>query len=407
MTRIILSLLLFVSCNTQAQVKVGAELLLGEQVSLIKGKRVGLVVNHTALLPDGTHLADTLHNHPNVKLVALFGTEHGIRGDAPDGKTIQHGVDARTGIPVYSLYGETRKPTNEMLKDVDVLIFDIQAIGARFYTFVSTMALAMESAAELNIPFIVLDRPNPIRGTWVEGFVREDSLRSFVGWNRIPIVYGMTIGELATMINEEGWLKSGIKAKLTVVKMEGWKRAMWYDETGLRWISPSPNMRTLSTATVYPGMCLVEGTNVSEGRGTDRPFEYIGAPFVNGKEFAERMNSYALPGVRFEAIEFTPQDIPNVAANVKHKGIRCEGVFVRVTDRNTFEPVRSGVFLLSALKSLYPVDFKWREKSIDLLAGTPRLRLAIDAHTDPSLIAQMWKKEVAEFYTTRRKSLLY
>ncbi len=403
-----LFLLLLVSHQVIAQVKLGAELLLEKHFALIEGKRVGLIINHTALLPNGMHLADALHKDRRVNLVALFGPEHGVRGDHPDGVNIQGGADAKTGVPVHSLYvGGSFKATKEMMRQIDVLIFDLQDVGARFYTFISTLALAMESAAERGIPFIVLDRPNPIRGTWVEGFVREDSLRSFVGWNRIPIAYGMTIGELATMINEEGWLKGGIKAKHTVVKMEGWKREMWYDETGLRWISPSPNMRTLSTATVYPGMCLVEGTNVSEGRGTERPFEYIGAPFVKGSELAQRMNAYRLPGVTFEPIEFTPQDIPNVALNVKHRSVRCEGVYVKVVDRDKFEPVKTGVFLLSALKSLYPADFKWRERTMDLLAGTPQLRLAIDAQTDPSLLAQMWKKEVAEFYTTRRKSLLY
>ena len=402
----IVSLYVF-PCDSLSQVKVGADLLFEKHFHLIEGKRVALVVNHTAVLNDGRHLADAMFENPKTKLVALFGPEHGVRGDVPDGVSVQHGVDTKTGVPAYSLYGATNKPTAEMLKGVDVLVFDIQDVGARFYTFLSTMTLSMEAAAEHRIPFIVLDRPNPIRGTWVEGFVLEDSLRSFVGLNPVPIVHGMTVGELATMINEEGWLKGGIKAKLTVVKMEGWKREMWYDETGLRWISPSPNMRTLSTATVYPGMCLVEGTNISEGRGTERPFEYIGAPFVKGKELAERMNAYRLPGVTFEPIEFTPRDIPNIAVNVKHKGNRCEGVFVNIVDRDKFEPAKTGVFLLSTLRSLYPDDFRWRERTIDLLAGTPLLRTMIDRGESPQRIVDRWKNELEQFNRLRSKYLQY
>jgi uncharacterized protein YbbC (DUF1343 family) len=389
-----------------AQVKVGADLLFEKHFHLIDGKRVGLVTNHSALLSNGKHLADALYEDKRTKLVALFGPEHGIRGDAPAGAKIHDDRDPKTGVPVYSLYGRLNKPTPEMLKEIDVLLFDIVDVGARFYTYESTMSLAMEAAAEQQIPYIVLDRPNPIRGIWVEGWVRVDSLKSFVGLHPIPIAHGLTMGELATLINEEGWLKDGIKAKLIVVKMQEWKRTMWYDETGLTWVRPSPNIPTLHSAIVYPGTCLFEGTNVSEGRGTERPFEYIGAPFIHGKKLADALNACKLPGVQFEPIEFTPQDIPNVVVNPKHHGVKCGGVFVRVTDRNSFEPVKTAVYMLAAIKKLYPAEFQWRG-SIDRLAGTPTLRLAIDALQSPEQIVGVWKEEVATFSKLRQKYLLY
>ncbi|MEK7670293.1 MAG: DUF1343 domain-containing protein, partial [Bacteroidota bacterium] len=317
-----------------AQVKTGADLLFEKRFDLIEGKRLGLVTNHSAVLSNGKHLADALFENPKAKLVVLFGPEHGIRGQAPAGKSVRDSIDTKTRIPVYSLYGRINKPTAEMLKNVDVLIFDIQDIGARFYTYESTLSLAMEAAAENRIPFIVLDRPNPITGTRFDGFVLVDSLRSFVGMHRISIMHGMTMGELATMINQEGWLKNGVRANLDVVRMEGWKRDVWFDETQLTWIGPSPNMQSLQTAIVYPGSCLFEGTNFSEGRGTEKPFEYIGSPFVNGKQWADELNSLRLPGITFEPIVFVPQEIQNVVATPKHKGVRCEGVFLHVLDRN-------------------------------------------------------------------------
>ncbi|HWP83304.1 MAG TPA: DUF1343 domain-containing protein [Bacteroidota bacterium] len=395
------------STHSSSQVKVGAELLLERHRSLLTDKKIGLVTNHTAVLSNGAHLVDTLASSSEWQLVALFGPEHGVRGDVPAGEKVQHGVDAKTGIKVFSLYGAIHKPTPEMLKGIDILLFDIQDIGARFYTYLSTMTLAMEAAAEQKVPFLVLDRPNPIRGTWVEGFLLEDSLRSFVGPHPIPIAHGMTMGELAAMINDEGWLTDGMKADLRVYKMKNWKREMWYDQTGLTWVQPSPNMKTLATAIVYPGMCLVEGTNVSEGRGTDRPFEYIGAPFIDGRRLAETLNQKNLPGAVFEPIEFTPREIPHAAVNPKHKGIKCGGVFVSVTDRNTFEPVRTAVFLLAIIKQMYPSEFQWRERAIDLLAGTPSLRLAIDRGDPPETIVREWQSAVEQFKKQRSKYLFY
>lgn len=400
-------LLTFITASATSQVLPGADILFTDRLDLIKGKRLGVVTNHSAVLKDGRHLVDALMAAPGVKVVALFGPEHGIRGDAPDGRSVRDSVDAKTGVPMYSLYGRINKPTPEMLKEVDVLIFDIQDVGARFYTFISTLSNAMEAAAEKGIPYIVLDRPNPIRGTWVEGPIRLDTLRSFVGLHPIPIAHGMTVGELATMFNNEGWLAGGVKAKLTVVRCTGWTRDQWFDQTGLTWVKPSPNMATLATATVYPGTCLFEGTNLSEGRGVEKPFETIGAPYVDGDAWAKALNARALPGVRFEPVRFTPREIPNVTSRPKHMGTECGGVQVIITDRDRLEPVRVAVHMLATVRSLAGKDFQWRNSSIDRLSGTPRLRADIDAGRSADEIVAGWKDEVAAFGKVRTRHLLY
>ena len=396
------------------KVKLGIEEFLNKHFDLIKGKNIGIITNHTGVLSNGNHLVDILFANPEVKIKALFGPEHGIRGDAPDGKSVSHGVDSKTNIPVYSLYGTDRKPTKEMLKDIDVLIFDIQDIGARFYTFTSTMFLTMEAAAENNIKFIVLDRPNPITGLKVEGAILDDSLTSFVGLHKIATAHGMTVGELAKLVNEEGWLKNKAKADLTVIKMDGWKRNMWYDETGIPWVKPSPNMISINTATVYPGLCFIEGTNISEGRGTLNPFEMIGAPFINKDKFAKALNGYKLKGVRFEAVEYTPTNISKVTVDPKYDSIKCNGIFIHVTDRNIFEPIKTGLYILYTLKILYPNDFKWRSPArstskyfVDLLAGTTDVRLLIDKGYKPEKIISGWKKDIQKYLKIRNKYLLY
>ncbi len=393
--------------QVKVQVQVGADLLLTKHFSLIEGKRIGLVTNHSAVLANGELLADALFKLTDTKLVALFGPEHGIRGTEPAGNPVEDKKDAKTGLPMFSLFGSTSKPTKEMLHGIDVLIYDIQDVGARFYTFESTLSLAMEAAAELNIPFIVLDRPNPIRGVSVEGYTRLDSLRSFVGLNPTPITHAMTIGELATMINEEGWLKNHLKANLSIVRMEGWRRDMWYDETGLPWIKPSPNMTSLTTAIVYPGTCLIEGTNLSEGRGTDHPFEYIGAPFVDGRKWAELLNSQNIAGAAFEAVKFKPRTIVGTVDNPKYSGVECGGIFVRVTGRNDFNPVSAAVQILASAKILFGKDFRWNERWIDRLAGSAKLRLDIDAGKSVDKVVDGWNTEVAAFKLIREKYLLY
>lgn len=384
-----------------SQVLTGADRLLSDEFHLIAGKRVGLVTNHTGVLSGGKHLADALHDNPRVTLLALFGPEHGIRGEASAGSHVGDGRDSATGVTVFSLYGKTYKPTPEMLKDIDVLLFDIQDVGARFYTYISTMSYAMEAAAENGIPFVVLDRPNPITGIRIEGPIREDSLRSFVGLHPIPIVHGMTVGELARMFNGEGWLKDGVKADLHMVKMHGWKREMWYDETGLRWIPPSPNIKTLETAVVYPGTCLIEGTNLSEGRGTERPFEYIGAPFVDREMFARELNKLNLPGVRFQPVTFTPQ--PAIGAtNPKYLGIPCGGVAVNVTNRNSFQPVRTGHSLLTTARRLFREHIVFRAGALERLAG-----LGIGRAFWESDAKELWGKKLDEFVHLRSGYLMY
>jgi uncharacterized protein YbbC (DUF1343 family) len=408
-----LLLITFSSILGNSKVKVGAQILIEHHLDMLRGKRVGIVTNHSAVLADGRHIVDVLLECPGINVVALFGPEHGIRGDAPDGKSVEHGSDAQTGVKVYSLYGKVTKPTDEMLRDIDVMILDIQDVGVRFYTFISTLSLTLEAAAEHHIKYIVLDRPNPIRGTAVEGAVREDSLKSFVGLHPIPVAHGMTVGELATMFNGEGWLAEGVKADLNVMTMENWDRRMWYDETGLPWIKPSPNIMTLNTAIVYPGICFIEGTNVSEGRGTQHPFEYIGAPWINGTELANELNSYNLPGVAFEPIHFTPTDIASVMSDPKYDNQKCGGVFIRVVDRSKFEPVRTGIYVLYALKRLYPNEFKWRESRsgralyVDKLTGTANVRLMLDAGKKPDEIIATWQEGLDKFRSIRAKYLLY
>ncbi|NUN70675.1 MAG: DUF1343 domain-containing protein [Bacteroidetes bacterium] len=407
--RTILIILLSVTILSSQQkgVTTGADLLFSRHAALIDGKRIGLVTNHTAVLADGRHLADALASRNGTTLAVLFGPEHGIRGDAPDGRTIRDTIDAVTSAPVYSLYGKINKPTPEMLKGVDVLVFDIQDVGARFYTFISTMFLAMEAAAEQKIPFIVLDRPNPITGTRVEGPLRVDSLKTFVGWVPVPIAHGMTVGELATMANKERWLKDGIQASLTVVSMEGWSRTQWYEQTGLGWIKPSPNMVSVGTAVVYPGMCLFEGVNVSEGRGTMAPFEQIGAPWIDGAVLAKELNSRKLPGVTFAPVQFTPEEIPGTASNPKYKGRSCGGVRLTVTDRASFASVRTGVTVVHAIRSLYRDSLTFRDRGFDRLAGTPVIREMLLKGASVAEIELQWEKELAAFRQRRAASLLY
>ncbi len=405
---IVLNLVAFtLMFSQQSRVKIGAEILIEKHLDLVKGKKIGIVTNHTGILPDGRHIVDVLNEVEGVRVVALFGPEHGIRGEVPDGKSISHGVDTKTGIPVFSLYGEVKKPTVEMLKDIDVLIFDIQDVGARFYTYISTMSYCMEACAEMGKKFIVLDRPNPIRGVYVDGPILEPKFKSFVGLHPIPVVHGMTVGELARMFNEEGWLENGVKADLTVVRMENYSRKLWFDQTGLPWVKPSPNMMTLRTAVVYTATCFIEGTNVSEGRGTQHPFEWIGAPWIDGEKLASELNSYKLPGVKFEPISFVPTDIEKVTIDPKYEGEKCGGIYLNVYDREKFEPVKVGVYILYALKKLYPDKFKWRTAGQDRLWGTDKVRLMIDEGRKPEEIIKIWKDDLKKFLSVRRKYLLY
>ena len=390
-----------------SRTQVGADVLLHDQLELIDGKRLGLVTNHSALLGSGEHLVDALVRRKGIRLKALFGPEHGIRGKAPDRKSIGHTVDPDTGLPVYSLFGKITKPTSRMLKGIDLLLFDIQDVGARFYTYSTTLTLTMEAAAEKGIPYLVLDRPNPIGGRHVEGPMLERSLRSFVGWLPVPVVHGLTLGELALMINGEGWLRGALGADLTVVKMEGWRRNWTFDQTNLNWINPSPSIRSLHTALVYPGTCFVEGTNVSEGRGTEHPFEQIGAPWINADRLYAELRSLRLPGITFETTAFTPRSTRSVTTDSKFEGIRCKGVALKVTAPSKFEPVKTGIGLLYALQQLYPDQFSMKRQRLDELTGSRYVRREIKQGIHPSDIAEHWKSDNELFVSKRKQYLLY
>ncbi len=379
-----------------AGVVPGLEVLLTEQVSLVQGKRVGLITNQCGVDRRMRHVVDLLPKVPGVKVTALFALEHGVRGMVQAGGSVVDTTDPRSGIPVFSLYGQTRRPTPEMLKNVDVLVYDIQDVGARFYTFISSLGECMEAAADHGIPFVVLDRPNPLADLLIEGPILDVArFRSFVGAYAIPIRYGWTPGELA------GFVRDGIKKdlKLTVVKMKNYKRSLWYDETGLQWIAPSPNIPSPASAIVYPGMCLFEGTNLSEGRGTTQPFELIGAPWLDSYQVVDDLTALQLPGVLFRPASFTP-------TFSKYQGEGCQGIQVHVSDRRRFEPVRAALHMLAAIKKSHPSQFQWRD-SIDRLSGTDAVRKAIDAGTPVDRILASWRPELDKFNATRKRYLLY
>jgi uncharacterized protein YbbC (DUF1343 family) len=389
------------------RVKIGAEQLLSPAFAhLVKGKRVGLVTNHTGLLPDGTHLIDLLNDHPDVELNILFGPEHGLRGE--EDTHVSNGTDNKTGLPIISLYGKTRKPTPELLEQVDVVVFDIQDIGARYYTYIKTMLLVQEAAAENDKSFIVLDRPNAISATYVDGPVGK-ALDPEKGIGVIPVTHGMTVGELAMMYNGERDEKGLKKANLTVVPLQNYKRNQWYDETGLPWIKPSPNMLTLQTAVVYPATCLLEGTEYSEARGTIYPFERIGAPWVKGRELADQLNSYKLKGVDFRPVMFIPDSIVDGIKIYPPKflGEQVNGVEMLVTNRDNFKSTEAGVYILHALKTLYPEKMAWRQPRLDGLLGTSEVREMLDAGNSPEEIIAQWKNGLESFRQKRTQYLLY
>jgi uncharacterized protein YbbC (DUF1343 family) len=379
----------------------GLEVLLGEKKALIEGKRVGLITNHSGVDRNMRHAIDLLSHMPGVKVTALFAPEHGIRGMAQAGDKVVDIVDERSSVPIYSLYGTIRRPTSEMLNNVDVLVYDIQDVGVRFYTFISTLGECMAAAAEKGIPFILLDRPNVLADTGIEGRMLDIArFKSFVGAYAIPIRYGWTLGELAGFIKDNIKKDLGKELELTVVKVKNWKRAMWYDQTGLSWIPPSPNIPSLATATVYPGMCLIEGTNISEGRGTTLPFEMIGAPWIDGYKLADELNALKLPGVLFRPASFTP----NLS---KFQGQGCQGLQLIVTDRMRFRSVRTALYILSTLRKEYPNQFQWRDSSIDRLSGSDDVRKAIDQGIPVDKILASWEDGLKAFDALRSRYFLY
>lgn len=385
------------SLDPAAAVRPGIEVFLEDLPPRLRGKRVGLITNHSAVDRAGTPDIDLIAQHEDVTLVALLAPEHGIRGTVEAGVPIVDGTDPKTGVPVYSLYmAEDRGPTPEMLKDVDVLVYDLQEVGGRTWTYVSTMALAMQAAAEKKIPFVVLDRPNPIGGEIVEGALLDPRFKSFVGMYPIPARHGMTVGELATLFNQ----KYGIGADLIVVRAANWRRSQWFEETGLPWVNPSPNLRSPAALKSYPGSVYFEGTNITEGRGTDRPFEQIGASWLDAPSVAGAMNDMRLPGIRFEAIT-----MPVASTASKFPGQTIPAIRFEVTDRQAYRPVRTALLLIAEIRRQHPQDFAWRP-SIDRLTGSDKVRLAIDADRLASLLEE-WDREAKDFVESRKPFLLY
>jgi uncharacterized protein YbbC (DUF1343 family) len=395
------------SATKTSRVKLGIDVLRDRGFDILKGKRVGLITNPTGISSDLEQTVDILHHAPGVKLVALFGPEHGVRGDVEGGKEVNGFNDSRTGLPVYSLYGRTRKPMKDMLRGIDVLVYDIQDIGVRSYTYISTMGLAMEAAAENNVTFVVLDRPNPLTGTRVEGPMLNLKFKSFIGAYQIPYVYGMTAGELAEMINMEGWLQNRVKCNLVVVPMEGWKRAMWWDETGLVWVPTSPHIPHSTTPMFYvmTGLLGELGT-ANQGVGYTLPFELVGASWVDGEKLAEYLNLQRIGGVQFRPLSYRPFYFDTA-------GSRFLGVQIHVTERDKLDMTGVQVSVLDALQRLFPhKDIFERAKperteSFDKAAGSSELRKALLSRKAVKEILKAMSVECSTFKAKREKYLLY
>lgn len=386
--------------------RTGIERLVAERVRDLAGARVGVIAHPASVTRSLRSTVDVLWEQPGVRLAAVFGPQHGALGEKQDNMIESDSFrDPRTGLPVHSLYGSVRRPTGEMLEGLDVLLFDLQDVGVRAYTFVWTMTLAMEACRDAGVPFMVLDRPNPLTGSRIEGPVLRPGYESFVGLHPVPLRHGLTAGELARLANHA----FGIDAELDVVACDGWRRSAWFDEIGLPWVLPSPNLPTLDSATVYPGTVLVEGTNLSEGRGTTRPFEIVGAPFLDAYALAARMGEVGLPGVAFRPHAFEP-------TFGKHAGHLCGGVQIHVTDRDAFRPVDLGVHLLAAAREIAPRDFAWETPPfeyeevlhpIDILWGSDVLRTRLERGDDPAAILADTRPEVDAFRELCRPFLLY
>jgi uncharacterized protein YbbC (DUF1343 family) len=385
---------------------LGLEKILEEKSAILKNLRVGLICNQASVNHRYEHAADLFFNHPDIELKSLFGPQHGIRGDVQDNmiETL-HSVDQKTNLPVYSLYSETREPTGEMLENLDALVFDLQDVGTRVYTFIYTMANAMRACAKFGKKMFVLDRPNPIGGISVEGDLLEKGHESFVGQFPIPMRHGLTAAELALMFNRE----FGINCDLTVIEMDEWRREYFYDDTDCPWVMPSPNMPTVETTIVFPGTVLFEGTQISEGRGTTRPFEIIGAPFIDENVLHEALESLELAGVIFRPTKFLP-------TFQKHQGETCGGVFIHVTDRQKFEPVITGFALVKLIYNLYKKEFRWKNppyeyvfdrNPFDVIAGNLKTREFIEKDADIETVKQFWRESVKDFEALRQNYFLY
>lgn len=388
-------------------IEIGLQTFVHEQEKLLRGRRVGLVTHAAAVAPDYKHVLDVLLQN-KVRVTALFGPEHGFDGAGADATGIEHSQEARTGLPVFSLYGASKEPSAMMLENVDVLVFDMQDVGARFYTFISTLDYVMRAAERAGKEIFVLDRPNPINGVQLEGPLIDAGLESFISHLDVPIRHGFTTGEIARFIVRT----KKMDLALTVIPMRGWKREMFFDDTGLPWIPLSPGMPRFETTLVYPGTCLLEGTNVSEGRGTSLPFEILGAPWLDGYALAQNLNRLELPGVHFRPHAFTPTD--SLRTTFARRGVKCGGVQVHITDRAVFRPVQTGVHLLAACRAQNPERFEFLETSwegtpphLDLLCGTWRVREGIRDGVAVDEIVHAWDSVRQEFSRAREADLAY
>jgi uncharacterized protein YbbC (DUF1343 family) len=378
--------------QTSANTLTGIDVLEEQNFAPLRGKRVGLITNQTGVDSQGRRTIDVLAHADGVKLVALFSPEHGIAGKLD--ATVANATDLATGLPIYSLYGDTKRPTDQMLQGIDALVFDIQGAGVRFYTFITTMGYCMEAAAKHRISFFVLDRPDPLGGERIEGPMLDPSRMSFVGYFRMPLVYAMTMGELAQMFDAEN--KTGVE--LHVIAMKNWHRSETYDQTGLPWIPPSPNLRTLNEVFLYPGIEILQPTGVSVGRGTDTPFELVGAPWIHSGDLSNSLTPRQIPGVRFSAVSFTP-------TSGLYSGQACAGVKLEITDREAFNSIRVGLEIADALHRLYPERFQIT-KLTDLLGSQASVD-ALIAYESPVNIIASWASDLAAFRAMRSKYLIY
>jgi len=397
--------LFVLSVRIDAQIISGADLLFSENLNLISGKKIGVVCNHTSLLSEGTHLVDVLLEQKNLKVTTIFTPEHGFKGITEAGKFVDYKNNLYKKIPIISLYGKDKKPSKEILKEVEVIIFDIQDVGARFYTYISTLYYVLEAAGENGIPLIILDRPNPIGGSYVDGPVLDDNYKSFVGIAQIPIAHGMTVGELANYFVGEKLISSWKNISLKVIQCKNWNREIPNDFYS-KWNSPSPNINSLETALIYPGTCLLEGTNISEGRGTKFPFLQFGAPFIKADEVIEKINLFKIEGIELQSVAFIPEDIEGMATNPKFENKTCFGIKIKITEPNKFESVNFGVKLLYVLVKLYSDKIKFNE-SFDKLAGSDNLRKQLLNKIEPEKIIASWQKELIKFKKKRYQYLLY
>lgn len=399
----LIATLFFMGCS----VNTGLDHARNDNFSLFEDKSVGIVTNHTARDKNGKHVVDLLSANEKINVQAIFAPEHGFRGDVQAGEYIGNNIDARSGASIYSIYGKTRKPTKDMLEGIDVLIFDIQDIGARFYTYISTMGQIMEAGAENHIPVYILDRPNPI-GRIAEGPILQQDYHSFVGMYPIPIRHGMTVGELALMIKDEGWINQANNLELHVIEFSGWNPNKDFKQTKLPWIDPSPNMRNINEALLYPGMCLFEATNFSEGRGTDKPFELVGADYIDADAVIAELEERLLPGVKIKADTFIPEDMPGYCMNPKFEGTTCQGLALTVTDPAVFKSVEFGIHLIDILHTLYPDEFIiTRKRWMNLLWGNSDAFTMIIEGRSADEIIESYQQELSQFILVRENYLLY